>query len=153
MVGGLIRGIYVLQVGDQLDRGDEELQILVFLKRLESEAREAGGALHVLNGNHETMNVAGRFTYATPPAMSDFLQWHSLARLDAALRVPLPLLLHHHMCFCEGVLSQCDGGLCVFTLLWCLSQEKCGKKASPYTVPPLPTEHRQYAHIQPLCWT
>ena len=40
-------------------------------------------------GNHETMNVAGRFTYATQPAMAEFLEWHALSRLDANLRVSL----------------------------------------------------------------
>lgn len=42
-----------MQVGDQLDRGDHELEILYFLERLQREAARAGGALHVLNGNHE----------------------------------------------------------------------------------------------------
>ena len=74
-------------MGDQLDRGNDEIEILYWLERLEREAAAAGGALHVLNGNHETMNVSGRFTYATPLAMADFLQWHALSRLDAALRV------------------------------------------------------------------
>ena len=46
-------------MGDQLDRGDNEIQILYFLERLQREAEEAGGKLHILNGNHETMNVAG----------------------------------------------------------------------------------------------
>ena len=38
------------QVGDQLDRGNQEIEILYFLERLEREAAAAGGALHVLNG-------------------------------------------------------------------------------------------------------
>ncbi len=38
-------------------------------------------------GNHETMNVSGRFTYATPLGMAEFLEWHALQRLDANLRV------------------------------------------------------------------
>lgn len=46
------------QVGDILDRGDQEIQIFYFLERLQREAAAAGGALWVLNGNHETMNVA-----------------------------------------------------------------------------------------------
>lgn len=54
-----------MQVGDLLDRGDEELKILYWLERLQEEAAAAGGALHVLNGNHETMNVGGNFRYAT----------------------------------------------------------------------------------------
>lgn len=79
--------MHQFQVGDQLDRGHEEIDILYFLERLEHEARAAGGAVYILNGNHETMNVGGRFTYATTPAMLDFLRWHGLSRLDAALRV------------------------------------------------------------------
>ena len=39
-----------MQVGDQLDRGNQEIEILYFLERLEREAAAAGGALHVLNG-------------------------------------------------------------------------------------------------------
>ena len=74
-------------MGDQLDRGNDEIEILYFLERLEREAAAAGGALHVLNGNHETMNVSGRFTYATPLGMAEFLEWHALQRLDATLRV------------------------------------------------------------------
>lgn len=54
-----------VQVGDQLDRGDEELRILYFFERLQQEAAAAGGALHVLNGNHETMNIMGDSRYAT----------------------------------------------------------------------------------------
>lgn len=33
--------------------------MLYFLERLQAQAAAAGGALHVLNGNHETMNVMG----------------------------------------------------------------------------------------------
>ncbi len=54
------------QVGDILDRGDHELRTLMFLERLAGEARAAGGALHLLNGNHETMNAMGDLRYATP---------------------------------------------------------------------------------------
>ena len=40
------------QVGDILDRGDQEIQIFYFLERLQREAESAGGKLYVLNGNH-----------------------------------------------------------------------------------------------------
>jgi hypothetical protein len=53
------------QVGDLLDRGDQELPLLYWLERLRRSAAAAGGAVHVLNGNHETMNVAGQYRYAT----------------------------------------------------------------------------------------
>ena len=47
------------KVGDLLDRGDQELPLLYWLERLQGQAAAAGGALHVLNGNHESMNVCG----------------------------------------------------------------------------------------------
>lgn len=62
----------LVQTGDQLDRGDDEAQILAFLDRLQDEAEEAGGRVVVLNGNHETMNVMGDFRYVTPGALDDF---------------------------------------------------------------------------------
>jgi hypothetical protein len=32
---------------------------------MQAEAARAGGAVHWINGNHETLNVAARFRYAT----------------------------------------------------------------------------------------
>lgn len=70
-VGGRL---VVVQVGDQLDRGDDEPEILTLLDRLEEEARAAGGALHVLVGNHEHMNAAGDLRYVTPEGLTDFAE-------------------------------------------------------------------------------
>ncbi len=64
--------LVVVQTGDQLDRGDDERAILDLLERLRVQAKESGGAMHVLNGNHETMNVAGDFRYVTPGGYRDF---------------------------------------------------------------------------------
>ncbi len=47
----------MVQVGDQLDRGGEEIKILYMLERLKAEAEAAGGKFHVINGNHEVVNV------------------------------------------------------------------------------------------------
>ena len=52
-------------MGDLLDRGEQEVPLLYWLERLRRQAAAAGGAVHVLNGNHETMSVAGDFRYAT----------------------------------------------------------------------------------------
>eukprot|EP00052_Salpingoeca_macrocollata_P016032 m.128488 g.128488 ORF g.128488 m.128488 type:complete len:470 (-) comp19897_c0_seq2:106-1515(-) len=65
-----------VQVGDQLDRGGQEIKILLFLEKLKYEAHVAGGALHVINGNHETMNVAGRFRYSTRAGCAEFDRWY-----------------------------------------------------------------------------
>jgi hypothetical protein len=76
-------------------------------------------------GNHETMNVAGRFTYATQPAMAEFLEWHALSRLDANLRVsPTRHMLHlgHHLrnlnrrCSSRVRCQTPQAGVCA---LWC----------------------------------
>lgn len=62
----------LVQTGDQLDRGDDERAILDLLLELQKGARAAGGAVIVLNGNHETMNAMGDFRYVTPGARGDF---------------------------------------------------------------------------------
>lgn len=84
----------VVQVGDVLDRGDQELQLLYWLERLAVQAGRAGGALHVLTGNHETMNVAGSYRYATPGGMASFARWARLHTLEAGLKAK---------CGCTGV--------------------------------------------------
>ncbi len=66
---------WVVQVGDLLDRGDDEDEILALLERLEAEAAAAGGRLVVLNGNHELMNAQGDFRYVTPEGFADFASY------------------------------------------------------------------------------
>jgi hypothetical protein len=63
----------VVQTGDQLDRGDDELEILDLLDALTLQAQAAGGAVHVLNGNHELMNVKQDLRYVTLGGFLDFL--------------------------------------------------------------------------------
>jgi len=70
------KDLVVVQTGDQLDRGDDEPQIIELLARLKSEAQAAGGAVHVLNGNHEVMNVQADFRYVTPDGFHDFSGGH-----------------------------------------------------------------------------
>lgn len=77
-IGG---SLVVVQTGDQLDRGDQEQELLDLLERLGREARAAGGALRVLNGNHELMNVRGDFGSVSEEGMRDFE--------DVAVRSPL----------------------------------------------------------------
>jgi len=72
-IGG---NLVVVQTGDQLDRGDDEPQILELLQRLRISAQAAGGAVHVLNGNHEVMNVQADFRYVTPDGFHDFSAGH-----------------------------------------------------------------------------
>ncbi len=64
--------LVVVQTGDQLDRGDGEREILELLQRDHEEAPKTGGAVYILNGNHELMNAAGDLRYVTAGGMLDF---------------------------------------------------------------------------------
>jgi hypothetical protein len=68
-IGG---GLTVVQTGDQLDRGDDERQIVDLFSRLAKDAAQSGGRVVALNGNHEIMNVQGDFRYVTSGAVSSF---------------------------------------------------------------------------------
>ena len=54
---------HLVITGDNLDRGDQVLEILWFLFFLEKEAAKAGGKVHVLLGNHEVMVLQGDIRY------------------------------------------------------------------------------------------
>jgi ribosomal protein L29 len=57
---------HVVSLGDLLDRGADSRKVMDLLMRLQTEARAAGGALHVVLGNHEAMNVLGDLRYVDP---------------------------------------------------------------------------------------
>jgi len=75
-----------VQVGDVLDRGGDEIRIFHFLEELKRQAASHGGALHVLNGNHEILNVAGRFRYATESAFAEFERYEKIQRFGRFLK-------------------------------------------------------------------
>lgn len=65
----------VVQIGDILDRGDAERGCMDLLFKLKGQAAAAGGAVHVLMGNHEAMNVDWDFDYV---GLGGFDGWESL---------------------------------------------------------------------------
>ncbi|KAL8129034.1 hypothetical protein V2J09_018189 [Rumex salicifolius] len=68
----------LVQLGDILDRGEDEIAILSLLRSLDIQARAQGGAVFQVNGNHETMNVEGDFRYVDSGAFdecADFLDY------------------------------------------------------------------------------
>jgi len=68
----------VVQIGDILDRGDEERGCMERLFNLKVQAAAAGGAVHVLLGNHEAMNVDWDFDYV---GLGGFDGWESRDQL------------------------------------------------------------------------
>ena len=71
--------------GDIFDRGAHQLEILWLFYKLEGEARAAGGALHVLLGNHDTMIMRDDLRYLHPryPEVARILGYDSYTQLFA----------------------------------------------------------------------
>ncbi len=61
-----------VQTGDLLDRGDDEREVVDLMLSLRSQAKQKGGRVVLLNGNHELMNSMGDLRYVTPKAMNAF---------------------------------------------------------------------------------
>ena len=59
-------------VGDILDRGPKSRAAMDLLMRLEGEAESAGGRVHVLIGNHESMILTGDMRYVSDPEYAAF---------------------------------------------------------------------------------
>jgi calcineurin-like phosphoesterase family protein len=85
------KGLTVVQTGDQVDRGDQDREVLDVIEKLESAAKAAGGAFYVLNGNHELMNALLDFRYVAPKSFATFDEFASRAR-ELAGRLPEPEL-------------------------------------------------------------
>ncbi|GLJ13105.1 hypothetical protein SUGI_0205270 [Cryptomeria japonica] len=65
----------VVQVGDLLDRGGEELKVIYLLEKLKKQAERSGGGFIIMNGNHEIMNIEGDYRYVTPEGLEEFKSW------------------------------------------------------------------------------
>lgn len=63
---------HLVQTGDAIDRGPDTQRVLDLLMRLEEEASDAGGMVHALLGNHETMNILGDLRYVAPEDYESF---------------------------------------------------------------------------------
>lgn len=75
----------LVQLGDILDRGEDEIAIMSLLRSLSLQAEINGGAVFQVNGNHETMNVEGDFRFADIGAFDeaeDFIEYSNEHRGD-----------------------------------------------------------------------
>ena len=67
---------HLVQVGDVMDRGPDARKILDLLKKLETEAEDSGGKVHLLIGNHEESNLTGlAFDYPGYMTLEQFLSF------------------------------------------------------------------------------
>lgn len=57
---------HLVVTGDVLDRGEQVTEALWLLYELDVQAKAAGGALHLLLGNHEAMVMANDLRYVNP---------------------------------------------------------------------------------------
>ncbi|KAH9309206.1 hypothetical protein KI387_037117, partial [Taxus chinensis] len=75
----------LVQLGDILDRGEDEIAIMSLLRSLSMQAEIYGGAVFQVNGNHETMNVDGDFRFVDHGAFEeaeDFMEYCNLHGSD-----------------------------------------------------------------------
>jgi hypothetical protein len=56
---------HLVQTGDLLDRGPDSRKVMDLLMDLEKQAEKSGGGVHVLLGNHESMNLVGDLRYVS----------------------------------------------------------------------------------------
>jgi hypothetical protein len=94
--------LVVVQLGDILDRGDEEEKVLDLFRSLGHEADEAGGAIHLLIGNHELMNASMDFRYVTAAGFSDFENMAGVDPPDSLLTSLPPFQRHRAAVFRPG---------------------------------------------------
>ena len=87
---------HLVQTGDVVDRGADSRKIMDLLMKLEKQASRAGGYVHALIGNHESMNVYGDVRYVSPGEFSAFSNKNSQkfrraiyeAHVEKAMKIP-----------------------------------------------------------------
>lgn len=77
---------HLVVTGDILDRGPDSRKVMDLLMRLEGEAREAGGMVHVLLGNHEVMNLTGDLRYVSAAEYAAFAADEQASDRERAFR-------------------------------------------------------------------
>lgn len=74
---------HLVQLGDIPDRGPDTRKTMDLLIKLEKSAARKGGAVTVLIGNHEAMNMIGDLRYVHPGEYKAFVDRNSKARQQA----------------------------------------------------------------------
>ena len=63
---------HLVSLGDLLDRGADSRRVMDLLMDLQPQAEAAGGRVHIVAGNHETMNLTGDLRYVASGEFAAF---------------------------------------------------------------------------------
>jgi calcineurin-like phosphoesterase family protein len=74
---------HLVSLGDLIDRGPGSRAVVELLMKLEQQARQAGGAVHLVLGNHEVMVMSGDLRYVSIAEFAAFASDETAAERDA----------------------------------------------------------------------
>lgn len=74
---------HLVSVGDLVDRGPGSRQVVELLMKLDAQAEQAGGAVHMTLGNHEVMVMTGDLRYVSAAEFAAFADDESEADRQA----------------------------------------------------------------------
>ena len=77
---------HLVLMGDLVDRGSGDRAVLDLARKLQMQAEEVGGRVHVVLGNHEVMNLSGNFDYVTAESFAAFADEETREERRRALR-------------------------------------------------------------------
>ncbi|MBZ5577441.1 MAG: metallophosphoesterase [Acidobacteriia bacterium] len=83
---------HLVQTGDVLDRGPDSRKVMDLLMELEPQAQKAGGRVHALLGNHETMNLYGDLRYVSKEEFASYRDGNSEYLRDQYFQLTLDAL-------------------------------------------------------------
>jgi hypothetical protein len=74
---------HLVSVGDLIDRGPGSRDVVELLMKLDAQAEQAGGAVHMTLGNHEVMVMTGDLRYVSPQEFAAFADDETEAERNA----------------------------------------------------------------------
>jgi hypothetical protein len=74
---------HLVSLGDLIDRGPGSRQVVELMMKLDTQASKAGGAVHMVLGNHEVMVMTGDLRYVSPAEFAAFAGDESQADREA----------------------------------------------------------------------
>ena len=76
---------HLVSLGDLIDRGPGSRDVVELLMKLEGQSTSAGGAVHVVLGNHEVMVMTGDLRYVSAAEFAAFADDETAAEREALL--------------------------------------------------------------------